>query len=176
VYTERKSGEDVGAFKNPNMEKNSTFWNSPNSDPCKSFLRTKVLYTAYHQIFDVAFASEATNFILALVYIIFLLVSPAVLPGVVTFTLFVAASCFPVAAFLLFDQVAKSHISIQKLIVANREKFRNDTCSLDYKFWSSMKPPSSSILGLCTFETKEFLLVIWAAVVMMSVINLLLAF
>ena len=150
-------------------------WILRNPNP-SSFLRIKVLYAAYHQIFDIVFASYSSTFVIALIFTIFLLLSPSETPSMVTFTLILATALFSIASSLLFNQVTQSHISIQKLIVVNRLKYKRQSSSYEYKFWMSMKPPVSSIFGLCTFETKEFLLFIWANVVMNGVINLLLAF
>jgi len=153
----------------------SGLWIIGNSSP-SSFLKIRVLYSAYHQLFDIAFASEVTNCIIVQIFSIFLLVCSAEFPAMVTFTVTLWFCLFMMAGFILFDHVTQSHISVQKLIVSNRKKYRRCASRYEYKFWVSMKPPVSSILGLCTFETQEFLLIIWANVVLNSVISLLLAF
>jgi len=147
-----------------------------NSRSESNFIQTQVLFAAYHQIFGKYFAAYCICILAAVIYMIFILVSPAVLPSMITFILMTAGALMLVAAFMVFDEPTVSHIRIQQFILANREKFRRNSSAWEYKFWRSMKPPHSTILGLCTFETKEFLLIVLADVVISAVVNLLLAF
>jgi len=144
-----------------------------------SFLETQVLYSTFHAIFGRIFTSYAVNYIVAVIYLMLLLVSPAVvLPMWIKGAVVISSSSFLICALILFKQVTDSHIFMYELIAANRQKCRGESIDWghEFKFWKSMRPPRSTILGLCSFETRGFLLVIWADVIMMSVINLLLAF
>jgi len=163
-------------FKNGTAGVGWTQWNTQNSSDESNFLQIEFLYSAFHDIFGKEFATDCVAFLISVVYTVFLIVSPAVLPIVISLVLGIAGSLIFIVIFILFDQATKSHIRIQDLILGNRKKFRSNTSAPDYKFWKSMKPPRSTILNLCSFETREFLLVIWANVVMQGVINLLLAF
>jgi len=160
--------------KHSNIKQVSSLWNKSNIT--SEFLKIQILYAVYHQIYSKTAASIGCNFIIALIYIIFLILSPAVLPGVIIFTFLVAGVLFFLGAFLLFNNQIASYIFLQNLISVNREASRKEFAHYEHKVWISMRPLSASILGVCSFETRGLILVIWADVVIMSVINLLLAF
>jgi len=161
----------------PGTETNGKLWGRKDLDP-PSFLKTEVLFVTIDHIFGRIFASYALNYIIAIIYTMFLLVSSAAdLPSWITCTVGVTSLTFLVCALIMFKQATDAHIFMQELILANTEECRGKRVkAFAYKFWRSMRPRTTTILGLCSFETKEFLLVIWADVIVMSIINLLLAF
>jgi len=155
--------------------KNSTSDPNPNFNSALNFIKSQILHAAYHQIFQRVFAVNCIALLTALIYYLFLLISPAELPAVITLIIVLAGSLTSVSSFMLFYEPIQLHTLIQSLIVAKRKQSR--CVSLwEFKFWQSMKPPRTTILNLCTLETNELLLIVAADVVLMGVINLLLAF
>jgi len=150
-----------------------------NDDPAfklKSFFHVKVAFATYVQVYNLYFASNTANFIVSLIYIIFLLICPAEIPLMVTLTLLLALFTFLVAGYLQFQYAIELHLSSLQLIQTNKERCRRDDALYEYKVWKSMLPPRPTFLGMCSFETRGLILIIWADVVATNVINLLLAF
>jgi len=111
----------------------------------------------------------------AIVVFTYLVINYSKLPVLVLLTFGLADIFLAVVSQFIFSQATEVHLLSARVI--NRYLSESQrTSSADRKFWEGMKPLSVAVGEVCSFETKEFLLFIWAEVIISKIIDLLVAF
>jgi len=135
---------------------------------CQEFLQ------AYHHFVGFGFFNLLTG-IIVLTFVIF---NSADIPVFLAFLIFLADVIAVIAGNFLFSLATDLHLLSQVLIKISlgqcRGRGRGRRVRYQ-KFWTGMRPLRVEIGIICSFETREFLLVIWGNVVISKIIDLLIA-
>jgi len=142
---------------------------------CSSFMESKVLSQIYNESFGVIFSIYYHTTVCVTVLIFYVLFNSTQLPMLMLIPILVAqVLCIMFIKFLL-TLVTESHLLSKELIRCLGQK----CCRLSpypCRYWRGMRPLKVQVVNFFSFETRELLLKIWGEIVLVSAINLLIAF
>jgi len=135
-----------------------------------AYIQLQVLSKAYGEALGLLFSAAFYTVIITVILLSFLIVKGQSLP--VFLRIMVISTDIAIFSFgyYIFSLATESSILSAKFI-ANCKASGEDS-----KFWCGMRPIRVGIGQVCSFETKEFLLVIWGEVVVSKLIDLLIAY
>jgi len=135
-----------------------------------AYLQLRVISTAYKEAFDLVFSAAFYAIITIVIAFTYLLLKGHGLPLFVRIIVILTDLTVFSFGYYTFGVVTNINVLSRKFI-KNRSAAGEDS-----KFWAGMLPLRVGIGGTCTFETKEFLLVIWGDVVVSTLIDMLIAY
>jgi len=135
-----------------------------------TYFQLKVLSKAYSEVLSLLFSATFYTIIITVILLSFLLVKGQSLPVFLRIMVISTDVIIFSFGYYIFSLATESNILSAKFIGKCKDSGE------DSKFWGGMRPIRVGIGQVCSFETKEFLLVIWGEVVVLKLIDLLIAY
>jgi len=148
--------------ENPNME--------------REYLRIKVSFKLFITIFGNLVSSWFFLGIIIIIVLTYVMLQRHVsVPMILTIGIFLADLSATIVLYALLDFITNTHFSSQSVV----ERWTNKVSGLSgyrLEFWKGISPIRMEFAGVCSCETREFLLIVWMDVILQSVIDLLMTF
>ena len=137
-----------------------------------NYVKMQVLGCAYNDTYNFFFSIMFFHLVIGVIAATYCILNAECLPSFMIAILVVADVSVISSGHFMFSSATSSYqLSRQVLNAATtRGNFRLNE---DRKFWREMKPIRVDIGNFFSFETREFLLVIWGNVVVSKIIDLL---
>jgi len=145
--------------------------------PGIGYMRVRVLSQSYNEAFSFIFSVIYTQILIVCIFFTYLMFNFHHLPiGVLLAVLSAVVWCFSIMSFLL-EQLTASHILSKKLITTGKQLYPHVGYRTYHStFWKGMRPLKIQVGQYFSFESREFLLVIWGEVVISTIIDMMIAF
>jgi len=138
------------------------------------YLKVKVMSHVYNESYQGLISFSFFNILAAVIALTYAVLRNEIPPSLLVPTI-LADFCVFIVGNSLFVFPTDSFLLSKKILVDIKTNAFESTQE-DTKFWVGMTPLKVKIGNVCSFETKGFLVFLWGEVVIITIIDLLIAY